>query len=37
MPGVPICVIVDGNFSISELENLYGVIPLYINQTNKKS
>jgi hypothetical protein len=32
MPGVPICVIVDGEFSISELENLYGVIPLYINQ-----
>jgi hypothetical protein len=32
MPKVPICVIVDGEFSISELENLYGVIPLYINQ-----
>jgi hypothetical protein len=32
MPGVPICVIVDGEFSIAELEDLYGVIPLYINQ-----
>ncbi|MBE9199415.1 MULTISPECIES: hypothetical protein [unclassified Nodularia (in: cyanobacteria)] len=29
---VPICVIVDGDFSIQELENLYGVQPLYLSQ-----
>lgn len=29
---VPICVIVDGNFSIQELEKLYNVQPLYLSQ-----
>lgn len=29
---IPICVIVDGDFSIQELENLYGVHPLYLSQ-----
>jgi hypothetical protein len=31
MPDVPICVIVDGDFSISELERSYGVIPLRVD------
>ena len=31
MPDVPICVIVDGDHSIKELEDTYGVIPLPVN------
>lgn len=32
MPDVPICVIVDGDLSIRELEDLYGVIPLRVSE-----
>jgi len=32
LPYTPICVVVDGDFSIAELERLYGVIPLYLNK-----
>jgi lipopolysaccharide biosynthesis glycosyltransferase len=32
MGDIPICVIVDGNFSIEELEKLYNVKPLYLSQ-----
>lgn len=32
MPDVPVCVIVDGDLSIRELEDLYGVIPLRVSR-----
>jgi hypothetical protein len=31
---VPICVVVDGDFSIQELESLYGVCPLYLHDVS---
>lgn len=31
LPDAPICVVVDGDFSIAELERVYGVIPLYLH------
>jgi len=31
---IPICVVIDGDFSIQELESLYDVQPLYLSQSN---